>query len=278
MKRILILLIMALVIFSGCTGKTVTNIKSDASKDKVQLTLIPYPAECTVGKYCTVPLVDKVSGGSSPYHFQSDTYMSGTPPLGMTIDLMNGYLKGTPAKEGAYTFGICAVDVGGSSSCKQTTVTVNEAQTEIFEGTFSGPFGITSGGGSEYSNSLSGTITLTLSQNNDGTISGTADVPTDIGMVVTKSPPNMNIIANPFSVIATGTVSGTNEKISGTFVSTDVRPLNIVFTGARNGNEITGSMTITKTFRTWWDINGNSGEVFKTLSTTISNIVLTKQQ
>lgn len=92
----------------------------------------------TVGKYSSIPLIVQVSGGNPPYSYQSDTFMSGTPPMGMIVDI-NGNLVGTPAKEGTYTFGVCAIDLGGRSSCKQTTVNVEEEpKTEMLENNLNG--------------------------------------------------------------------------------------------------------------------------------------------
>ncbi|MEM2160050.1 MAG: S8 family serine peptidase [Candidatus Nitrosotenuis sp.] len=84
-----------------------------------------------VNKYCEIKIAT-ATGGSSPYHFQSDTFASGTPPLGMSVktgkDLQSGYLSGTPSRDGKYTFGVCAVDQARKSSCAQVKVIVGEEQ------------------------------------------------------------------------------------------------------------------------------------------------------
>jgi hypothetical protein len=82
--------------------------------------------QATVGTAYTNSVVGTVSGGSPPYHFQSDSFATGAPPLGMIVDL-NGKLTGTPSVAGSYTFGVCAVDMAGASSCGATSITVNPA-------------------------------------------------------------------------------------------------------------------------------------------------------
>ncbi len=91
-------------------------------------TLIPVgPGECKLGKYCSTQ-VASASGGTPPYSFTSDTFASGAPPMGMTVNL-NGYLTGTPRLSGTYTFGVCVKDLVGSSDCGQTTVYVESPTT-----------------------------------------------------------------------------------------------------------------------------------------------------
>jgi hypothetical protein len=227
--------------------------------------------------------ITTASGGEPPYEYWAASG-GGSPPFGMSVergaDGVSFYLKGPPtAKAGTYNFKISIIDSNRLEATCDVTIQIKEAVNEGFIGTFSGPLGITSGGGVQYSNSISGTITLTLVHNDDGTITGTADVSADVGIVVIQAPPNIDVSASPFSVFVDGTVSETGNNLKGTFTNTDERPLTIVFTGVRSGNTITCSLVVSKTFDTWWDYgNGVSGEVFTPLSTTISNVVLTKQQ
>ena len=81
--------------------------------------------QATVGVAYTNTTVGSISGGSPPYHYQSDTFANGAPPFGMIVDL-NGNLTGTPTDAGQYTFGVCAVDSSGrvSAPCPMTTITV----------------------------------------------------------------------------------------------------------------------------------------------------------
>ncbi len=79
---------------------------------------------CIVNQDCTIQ-VATAQDGLPPYHFQSDTFANGAPPMGMIVDL-DGVLIGTPAQKGTYTFGVCVVDVVGASKCGQTQVIVEE--------------------------------------------------------------------------------------------------------------------------------------------------------
>ena len=81
------------------------------------------PGTCIVKQKCNFNLIAQVNGGTPPYHFQSDTFRNGAPPMGMIIDV-NGVLTGTSSKTGQYTFGVCVVDVVAASKCGQTSVFV----------------------------------------------------------------------------------------------------------------------------------------------------------
>jgi len=74
------------------------------------------------------------AGGTPPYHYQFDTFANGTPPLGLSVNLNTGELNGKPSVPGSYTFGVCATDLAGASSCSPVTLTITSAP-------------ITSGGG-----------------------------------------------------------------------------------------------------------------------------------
>lgn len=91
------------------------------------VTLTTTNAACTVNQACNAPLVASVTGGSSPYHFQQDSFAYGTRPLNTNIDLLTGNIVGTPTVAGSYPFQICAVDLGGNQNCQPVTVTVAES-------------------------------------------------------------------------------------------------------------------------------------------------------
>src|SRR3989338_10515108 len=78
-----------------------------------------------VNQQCDINLIAQVTGGTPPYHFQSDTFRNGAPPMVMIVDV-NGVLTGTPSKAGQYAFGVCVVDVVSVSKCGQTQVFVEE--------------------------------------------------------------------------------------------------------------------------------------------------------
>src|SRR3989338_4167155 len=81
------------------------------------------PGTCILKQKCDVNLISQVNGGPPPYHFQSDTFRNGAPPMGMIVDV-NGVLTGTPSKTGQYTFCVCVADVIAASKCGQTSVFV----------------------------------------------------------------------------------------------------------------------------------------------------------
>ena len=69
------------------------------------------------------------TGGTPPYHYQLDTLLNGSPPLGLSVNLVTGELNGTPTVPGNYHFGVCAVDLVGATSCSQVQMTVVAATT-----------------------------------------------------------------------------------------------------------------------------------------------------
>jgi len=87
---------------------------------------------CTVDEKCKIKIAT-VNGGSPPYTFQSDTFVNGAPPMGMIVDL-DGYLTGTPSREGTYNVGVCVVDGVGKSDCNQVTVIVNPSDEQKSSG------------------------------------------------------------------------------------------------------------------------------------------------
>jgi hypothetical protein len=113
------------------------------------LTVIPsQPVNCVVKVWCS-RLVATAKGGAPLYHFQSDTFMNGTPPPGMGVDL-NGNLSGTPSLAGTYTFGVCAVDMAAASSCTQTTITVSPATPTCSNGATNYPTCTPTGGNGDW--------------------------------------------------------------------------------------------------------------------------------
>jgi hypothetical protein len=122
-----------LVLWFLVTTPTNTTITTMPTTTIISDTLTINPvggAECNFGEYCDVQ-VAQASGGQPPYSYQSDSYATGTPPMGMIVDL-NGHLTGTPTKEGGYRFGVCVADATRDSECTQAeaTVTKEKARSE----------------------------------------------------------------------------------------------------------------------------------------------------
>ena len=104
-------------------GKTTTaQVQITITANPIQITFT-VPGRCRVNASCDINLIARVSGGTPPYHFQSDTFRNGAPPMGMIVDV-NGHLVGTPSRAGEYSFGVCAVDSVSRSQCDQTLVRV----------------------------------------------------------------------------------------------------------------------------------------------------------
>jgi 3D (Asp-Asp-Asp) domain-containing protein len=112
-----------------CTDNTGLSqaIQETVTIVKAPPTLIPVPGTLMVNQFGSV-LVATATGGTPTYNFYSDSFATGAPPLGTSIDL-GGHLFGTPTKEGAYSFGICVADIVGATNCNTTSVTVAAGQT-----------------------------------------------------------------------------------------------------------------------------------------------------
>ena len=94
--------------------------------DEINLYLLPARIVNGIGSYTDMEMVTLVTGSSPPYKYSLGSFMSGTPPPGMTIDILNGNLIGTPTTAGTYEFEVCVSDLGGRTSCKQTSVVIEE--------------------------------------------------------------------------------------------------------------------------------------------------------
>lgn len=152
-------------------------------------TLTVTPATCAVSAPCSVS-VAQASGGTPPYSFRSDSFAGGAPPLGMAVSL-NGSLTGTPSQAGVYNFGVCAVDLVGSSMCAQTSVTVNATLTVNIAGTGSGTVSRSSPG----PNYPGTTVTLTATPATGSTFAGWSGACTGTGSCVVTMTTNKTVTA-----------------------------------------------------------------------------------
>jgi hypothetical protein len=136
---------------------------------------------------------------------------------------------------------------------------------ELFSGTFPDP------NGDAYGASASGSIILNITQSSNGAISGSASVPTYLGISVVSCPGG-NCSTSPFSETAVGPISGTVGSFGGTFVSSDQK-FTMTFKGSLSGNSITGSATFSCVFI------GTAGgsTISTTLSGSVSSITFTQQ-
>lgn len=152
-------------------------------------------------------VVQSVSGGQAPYHYQLDTLMNGAPPMGMIIDL-NGNLTGTPSLAGTYTFGVCAVDLTSSASspCPKVSIAVQPALTASLAGTGSGsvastPAGIACGATCKAGFAAGSSVTLTATPSANSTFVGWSGACSGTGPCVV-------------------TMTGSNAAVTATFTST----------------------------------------------------------
>src|SRR6266481_1382333 len=86
-----------------------------------------------------------------------------------------------------------------------------------FNGPFSGSFGNVSSDVCQWAVSLSGNITLNLTEQSDGTVNGQATVPVDINIVVVSG---ANCTSSPFSVTATVSLIVTHASLCALFLHT----------------------------------------------------------
>jgi hypothetical protein len=105
------------------TGNNFTAMATPANS-KVQLKSYMPMTQATVGQHYSKSLVDTVSGGTPPYHYQSAPLANGFPPVGMIVN-PNGTLAGTPKSSGSTNFNICAIDSVGNktASCAPASIT-----------------------------------------------------------------------------------------------------------------------------------------------------------
>jgi hypothetical protein len=208
-----------------------------------------------------------VSGGASSWLSVSPG--SGTTPATPTVSAIVG-------SQGTYS-GTITISANGASYPLSipVTLTVTPAAS-VYYGTYSAPFvgTATDPNGGVYSATADFAFTLNLAQNSDGSITGTASVPTNLNISVVSCPSNDTCSADSFSVTATGPVTGSNGNISGNLSSGGSYPLTINFTGVMSGNSIAVTGGFSETFV---GTSTNLPNTYSTLSGTISGLTLAKQ-
>jgi hypothetical protein len=147
---------------------------------------------------------------------------------------------------------------------------------EVYETDFStslGTFGASNG--CQWEEYASGTVTLTIEPGSGNDISGTADFCVDLSAVATYTP--YDETCNDFfsTVEFSGALSGTDTNFGGTYAAIGERPLQIVLTAVRNGDQIVCTLKLTKVMQV--TVNGVV-ESTVSLSNSVSGLVLTKQQ
>ena len=171
--------------------------------------------------------------------------------------------------------GACAT-FGVQASCTLTLMSSQVAtatftlQPANFTGT---PIPVTAMGnvttsiGCQHAITLSGTFAAAVTSNSVGTLGGVATGSAATGITTTFSPPNTTCTSNPFTVNLTGAVSGTDAAAVAVGASAN-NGQQFTFNGSRNGNTMTGTLTITTTV--------SDGFTDFTFTTVITPYVMTK--
>jgi hypothetical protein len=211
--------------------------------------------------------VATVSSGASSW--LSIVPASETTPATATVSA----IVGSP---GTYSGTITITATGASNPLSiPVSLTVTPAST-AYVGNYSAPFNGTASDpdGGVYAASVSLAVTLNLTQNSDGSITGSANIPSNISITVVSCPSNDSCAANSFTDTATGSVTGSNGNITGNLSSGGSDPLTINFTGVITGN----SIAVTGGFSTTFVGTGSNGPpTSTTLSGTITGLTLAKQ-
>jgi hypothetical protein len=119
-----------LIVSLGNVDSASNNFTSTAAATgNLAFTAVSTLPQATVGSPYSNSVIKSISGGTAPYHYESDTLAAGAPPLGMIVN-PSGNLTGTPTVPGQYDFSICATDsTDETSPCEATSITVVAAQT-----------------------------------------------------------------------------------------------------------------------------------------------------
>ncbi|MBI1973198.1 hypothetical protein HYS54_00140 [Candidatus Micrarchaeota archaeon] len=220
--------------------------------------LIGLPVTCFANVRCDEALAS-AQGGTEPYHYQSDSFAEGAPPMGTIVDV-NGHLVGTPSRAGEYMVGICVVDSLAHSKCDHASVTVEESVN--ITGTWSGPYGETET--SDYCTIRNeGTLTLVLRADGDS-FSGSSD---DVGAPVSATPTQEGINCESTPFHHTGTAEGTvvGDTISGTIMLYNSETvITLPFTATMTEDTMTGSYAGTVEAPDWSSRLSGSFRLVKT--------------
>ena len=150
--------------------------------------------------------------------------------------------------------GACAT-FGVQASCTLTLMSSQEATATFtlepanFTGT---PIPVTAMGnvttwlGCQHAITLSGTFAAAVTSSSVGTLGGVATGSATTGITTTFSPSNTTCTSNPFTVNLTGAVSGTDAAAVAVGANANNHQ-QFTFNGSRNGNTMTGTLTIMTT-------------------------------
>jgi hypothetical protein len=126
-------------------------------------------------------------------------------------------------------------------------VTFIESASEVFQGDISVVIGnFSASNGCSWEEWVCGTIMVTLEPTGDDTISGTANFSMELESAVTNEPFAIICDTATSSIEMGGALSGTSADFGGSYTSPGERPLQIVLTAERDGDQIHCTLTLTK--------------------------------
>jgi hypothetical protein len=219
---------------ASSTGNDTVAVAAPATTTLNFLTSSPLP-DGQVGVPYASTVIGGISGGTSPYHYQSDSFLTGTPPIGMMVDLA-GDLTGTPVKDGSYTFGVCAVDLAGSSRCGSVSLTVTPRQP--LTGTWAGTWSWAGTGSNGCSFSDGGAFSMALVQTGTSFTGSTSAQ----GIEIRDNTTCAYMTTESASGSMDGTVSGATLAYSFT-LDDAYGTMSFTGTGTAGATTITGSVT-----------------------------------
>ena len=128
---------------------------------------------------------------------------------------------------------------------------------------------VTTPAGCQFAITLSGTFAAAVTSNSVGTLGGVATGSAITGIATTFIPAFTTCTSNPFTVDLTGAVSGTDAAAVAVGASANNARQQFTFNGSRNGNTMTGTLTIMTTV--------SDGFTDFPFTTVITPYVMTKQ-
>ena len=118
-----------------------------------------------------------------------------------------------------------------------------------YSGAFTGTFGqVVAANGCTWDTPFDATIDVPMTRGANAALEGNATATVNIRYVVTSTPPGATCNASSASSTGAGTLSGTDNAVSGSL--TGMRSLTVTFSGARQGDALVGEVTMQRALNT----------------------------